>query len=261
MLVNDVEIPAGVAGTNMTGTGWYNIPTLGKRSGGIQLRFPGWQRATGGRSVWQHGVSFRSGAESDQQRNEPAQGSGAGAGSEAAGIWSGWELQRRAVFEQPGVDPAGHPAACGLEPGGNRRGELRVGGGILRRTDRRAGPLRECDSVGAIPMQPGFAEAQECRRPGARNSQLGEAAVDLRSERRAATAGGELDGAGDAGEARVVQQHGTAGGRMAELRIRRRQQRILGHLCGSPRASRVSASIRAAWRTRQTGSRWSFKIR
>lgn len=33
VLVNGVEIPPGVAGTNMTATGWYNIPTLGTRSG------------------------------------------------------------------------------------------------------------------------------------------------------------------------------------------------------------------------------------
>jgi hypothetical protein len=33
VLVNDVEVPLGVAGTNMTGTGWYNIPTLGGRDG------------------------------------------------------------------------------------------------------------------------------------------------------------------------------------------------------------------------------------
>jgi hypothetical protein len=33
VLVNGVEIPAGVNGTNMTGTGWYNIPTLGTRAG------------------------------------------------------------------------------------------------------------------------------------------------------------------------------------------------------------------------------------
>ena len=33
VLVNGVEIPAGVAGTNMTGTGWYNLPTLGTRTG------------------------------------------------------------------------------------------------------------------------------------------------------------------------------------------------------------------------------------
>ena len=40
--------------------------------------------------------------------------------------------QRRAVFEQSGVDSAGHPAAGGLEPGGDRCGELRGGGGVLR---------------------------------------------------------------------------------------------------------------------------------
>jgi hypothetical protein len=33
VLVNDVEIPLGAAGTNMTATGWYNIPTLGTRTG------------------------------------------------------------------------------------------------------------------------------------------------------------------------------------------------------------------------------------
>jgi len=33
VLVNDVEIPQGIAGTNMTATGWYNIPTLGTRAG------------------------------------------------------------------------------------------------------------------------------------------------------------------------------------------------------------------------------------
>ncbi len=33
VLVNDVEIPAGVAGANMTGTGWYNVMSLGTREG------------------------------------------------------------------------------------------------------------------------------------------------------------------------------------------------------------------------------------
>jgi hypothetical protein len=33
VLVSDVEIPLGIPGTNMTGTGWYNIPTLGARAG------------------------------------------------------------------------------------------------------------------------------------------------------------------------------------------------------------------------------------
>jgi hypothetical protein len=39
VLVNDIEIPVGVSGTNMTGTGWYNIPTLGTRSGVFNMDF------------------------------------------------------------------------------------------------------------------------------------------------------------------------------------------------------------------------------
>jgi hypothetical protein len=39
VLVNDVEIPAGVAGVNMTGTGWYNVPTLGTRAGAVDPNF------------------------------------------------------------------------------------------------------------------------------------------------------------------------------------------------------------------------------
>ena len=39
VLVNDVEIPLGVSGTNMAGTGWYNVPTLGARDGGFDLNF------------------------------------------------------------------------------------------------------------------------------------------------------------------------------------------------------------------------------
>jgi hypothetical protein len=39
VLVNDVEVPLGVVGTNMTGTGWYNVPTLGGRDGAFDLNF------------------------------------------------------------------------------------------------------------------------------------------------------------------------------------------------------------------------------
>jgi hypothetical protein len=39
VLVNGVEIPLGVTGQDMTGTGWYNIPTLGGRDGGFDLNF------------------------------------------------------------------------------------------------------------------------------------------------------------------------------------------------------------------------------
>jgi hypothetical protein len=39
VLVNDVEIPAGVYGTNMTSTGWYNIRSLGTREGACNADF------------------------------------------------------------------------------------------------------------------------------------------------------------------------------------------------------------------------------
>jgi hypothetical protein len=39
VIVNDIEIPAGVAGTNMTATGWYNVVTLGTRNGNFNPDF------------------------------------------------------------------------------------------------------------------------------------------------------------------------------------------------------------------------------
>jgi Putative phage tail protein len=39
VLVNNIEIPLGVSGMNMTGTGWYNVISLGARNGGFDLNF------------------------------------------------------------------------------------------------------------------------------------------------------------------------------------------------------------------------------
>jgi hypothetical protein len=39
VLVNDIQIPLGVAGQNMTGTGWYNILSMGTRAGAFDLNF------------------------------------------------------------------------------------------------------------------------------------------------------------------------------------------------------------------------------
>lgn len=39
VLVNDVQIPLGVNGKNMTGTGWYNVMSLGARDGAFDLNF------------------------------------------------------------------------------------------------------------------------------------------------------------------------------------------------------------------------------
>jgi len=40
VLVNDVEVPVGVAGTNMTATGWHSVMTLGTRTGVCNPDFP-----------------------------------------------------------------------------------------------------------------------------------------------------------------------------------------------------------------------------
>ncbi|HUB79158.1 MAG TPA: phage tail protein [Bryobacteraceae bacterium] len=39
VLVNDVQIAVGVSGTNMTGTGWYNVESLGTRDGMLDPNF------------------------------------------------------------------------------------------------------------------------------------------------------------------------------------------------------------------------------
>jgi hypothetical protein len=39
VLVNNIEVPLGIDGKNMTGTGWYNIVSLGARNGGFDLNF------------------------------------------------------------------------------------------------------------------------------------------------------------------------------------------------------------------------------
>jgi hypothetical protein len=39
VVVNGIEIPEGRAGANMTGTGWYNVVTLGNRTGDFNLDF------------------------------------------------------------------------------------------------------------------------------------------------------------------------------------------------------------------------------
>lgn len=39
VLVNGVQVPIGVNGTNMTGTGWYNVVSLGSRDGAFDMNF------------------------------------------------------------------------------------------------------------------------------------------------------------------------------------------------------------------------------
>jgi len=39
VLVNNIQIPLGINGVNMTGTGWYNVISLGERNGAFDLNF------------------------------------------------------------------------------------------------------------------------------------------------------------------------------------------------------------------------------
>src|SRR5260221_14759277 len=39
VIVNDIEIPLGQTGRDMTATGWFNVVSLGNRTGGFNLDF------------------------------------------------------------------------------------------------------------------------------------------------------------------------------------------------------------------------------
>jgi hypothetical protein len=112
VLVNGIEIPAGVAGTNMTATGWYNVPTLGTRTGAFNMDFTDGGGKPAGDPYGSMGVSFVGGAESDQRWDLAAQGR----------CWfrdSSFPYTRpqsTAFWQQAYLDMAGIMAAAGLQP-------------------------------------------------------------------------------------------------------------------------------------------------
>src|SRR3954447_12696487 len=76
-------------------------------------------------------------------------------------------------------------------------------------------------------MQCRASESTERRGSGARGAKFGAAAVELRREWPATTPGGER-GDRTIGEARGIEQHRAAERRMAELRVRRRDEWAVG---------------------------------
>ncbi len=124
------------------------------------------------------------------------------------------------------MDPARHPAADRVERGRNRHTQLRGGGGLLRRGHQRAGHLRRPDHAAALPVQPGAEEPTERGGPGAGSPELRPAAIDLRREWRGASSRGRHHCEPAARAAGLVQQRRAAQRGVAELRIRRRQQRF-----------------------------------
>ena len=145
VLVNDVEIPLGVAGTNMTGTGWYNVPTLGTRAGACNRDF---MDGSGQPAGDPYGSMAYLSVVVPNRLNDGT--SLPRVKVLAQGLKLPTYTRRRVcvgrgVQQQSGVDSAGHSAADGMGHGGDRRGEFRAGGGVLRRADRRDGLERQRD--------------------------------------------------------------------------------------------------------------------
>ena len=125
VLVNGVEIPAGIAGTNMTGTGWYNIPTLGTRTGTFN---PDFTDGSGQPAGDPYGSMAYLSVVVPNRLNDGTslRRQSAGARLEVAAVRNGRGCDRGAVQQQSGLDPAGHLAASGLEHIRNRYPKLRA---------------------------------------------------------------------------------------------------------------------------------------
>jgi hypothetical protein len=78
VLVNQIQIPVGQSGQNMTATGWYNVISLGGRNGAFDPNFTRRGGQPGGRPLRQHGLSLGGRTEPDQQRPVAAHRAGPG---------------------------------------------------------------------------------------------------------------------------------------------------------------------------------------
>ena len=132
----------------------------GHANGRLRHGIPGWQRTAGGRPLRQHGVPFGGG--SDRISNGTtlptvkvlvqglklpvygADGSYIGDQFSSNPAWMLLDVLRRAGWSLTEIDVASFAAAAAY----------------CDETDRRAGPLRQPDSVAEIPVQPGLADAE-----------------------------------------------------------------------------------------------------
>ena len=177
------QIPLGVAGQNMTGTGWYNVIDAGRAGRRLRPELPGCERAAGGRSVREHGVPFGGGAEPDQRREFAAHGEGAGARAAGAGVcertgpalatssrtipaWILLDVLRRSGWAR--IGDRSRPAL---------RRRRHIATQTINAIDLNGNPI----TLPRFQMQPGAAKPAQRGRPGARNSQLRAAVSDLRA--------------------------------------------------------------------------------
>jgi hypothetical protein len=235
VLVNGVQIPIGVSGVNMTGTGWYNIVTLGTRDGAFDMNFTERERTAGGRSLWQHGVSLCGRAQPVERRKFTpeiqvlAQGlivptyaaDGTSLGSQFSNnpAWILLDVLQRSGWTAAELDFTSFAAAAAYCDQQINSTDLNGNAITL--------PRFQCNLV----LQKRHS-AGDCS-PG--NPQCRPAVPHIRARRRTPTASGKHHSAPAACPTGMVEQHGASKWRMAELRIWGWKQRVFGHHAAAER--------------------------
>ena len=172
----------------MTGTGWYNIPTLGTRDGAFDMNFTDAQadnRPAIRTAAWR---TSRWWCRTDQQRKFAADGAGAGAGAAGASIRIGRDATCR-------ISSQSNPAWILLDIlAAQRMGQSRKSISPASRP-RRPIATKQIGSTdlngnaiidSAISVQPGATEPAQRRRCGPRRPQCGAPVSDLWPGRSAA---------------------------------------------------------------------------
>ena len=260
VLVNDVEIPAGVSGTNMTGTGWYNIPTLGKRSGGFNYDFLDGSGQPAGDPYGSmaylsvvvpnrinNGTSLPKVTVLVQGLKLPVYGEdGSYSGEQFSNnpAWILLDILRRAGWSLSEIDVASFASAAAycdepidaMDLYGNTIQVARFQCNVVFQKRKSAGDLvRGIRNSARMLLTYGTNGALQLRVENA-------VALEMPAKPVWSNSREPLEGGWPSYE---------FGDAATDSRA----------FYGSPRASRVSAFIRAAWRTRQTDSGSSFKIR
>ena len=213
----------------------------------VQRRLPGRGGKSGGRPIRRDGGVVGGAAEPDQRRTDLAENRSAGRGDEAAAIRAGWKLAGRAILQQSRVGDSGSAAAERLGTERDRCHDFRQDRAILRRADPSVGSPRQSCQRAALSVQPDSATAAQRGGDRSRGSDRVGVAARLRTGRVAGAPRGSDAGGAASGKAGDEQRDGTACGRLAGLRVRRRLLGILRDLAaewGRAEHPRVGAQHR-----------------
>ena len=161
VIVNDIEIPLAASGTDMTGTGWYNIVTPGTAQGSFNLDFVDSDNQPvgdpyGSVAVISVVVPNRISSGGSLPHVEILM-----QGLHLDPLQPGCEFSGYYVYKQSGLDHSGYSAARGLVSERHQHRELRERGRVLRRADRDNRHQWQCNPYCPISMQPDSNETQE----------------------------------------------------------------------------------------------------